>query len=113
MGKPQNSVYQEFTRRYKAMNETLGKKQYLVPYLMSSHPGSTMKDAVALAEYLRDQGYNPEQVQDFLSDTVNAVDLYVLHRLRSPDDEEGICAAFAPGKGDAKSTDPVPESEKL
>ena len=47
------------------MNERLGKKQYLVPYLMSSHPGSTMKDAIALAEYLRDLGYMPEQVQDF------------------------------------------------
>ena len=47
------------------MNEKLGKKQYLVPYLMSSHPGSTMKEAIALAEYLRDLGYMPEQVQDF------------------------------------------------
>lgn len=65
MGKPQNKVYREFTAKYKMMNEKLGKKQYLVPYLMSSHPGSTMKDAVALAEYLRDLGYMPEQVQDF------------------------------------------------
>lgn len=65
MGKPQNKVYREFTQKYKMMNEKLGKKQYLVPYLMSSHPGSTMKDAVALAEYLRDLGYMPEQVQDF------------------------------------------------
>ena len=65
MGKPQNSVYQKFVKRYKAINEQLGKKQYLVPYLMSSHPGSTMKEAVALAEYLRDLGYMPEQVQDF------------------------------------------------
>ncbi len=47
------------------MNEKLGKKQFLVPYLMSSHPGSTMKEAIALAEYLRDLGYMPEQVQDF------------------------------------------------
>lgn len=65
MGKPSNRVYQKFVRDYKAMNETLGKKQYLVPYLMSSHPGSTMKEAIALAEYLRDLGYMPEQVQDF------------------------------------------------
>ncbi len=65
MGKPENSVYEEFTKKYKQMNERLGKKQYLVPYLMSSHPGSTMKDAIALAEYLRDLGYMPEQVQDF------------------------------------------------
>ena len=47
------------------MNERLGLKQYLVPYLMSSHPGSTMKEAVELAEYCRDLGYMPEQVQDF------------------------------------------------
>ena len=47
------------------MNEKLGIKQYLVPYLMSSHPGSTLKEAVELAEYLRDLGYMPEQVQDF------------------------------------------------
>ena len=65
MGKPENRVYQEFSRKYKQINEKLGKKQFLVPYLMSSHPGSTMKEAVALAEYLRDLGYMPEQVQDF------------------------------------------------
>ena len=65
MGKPGNRVYRKFVRDYKTMNEKLGKKQYLVPYLMSSHPGSTMKEAIALAEYLRDLGYMPEQVQDF------------------------------------------------
>ena len=63
--KPKASVYQEFCRQYKKMNERLGLKQYLVPYLMSSHPGSTMKEAVELAEYCRDLGYMPEQVQDF------------------------------------------------
>ena len=65
MGKPENSVYQAFCNKYKQINEKLGKNQFLVPYLMSSHPGSTMKEAVALAEYLRDLGYMPEQVQDF------------------------------------------------
>ncbi len=65
MGKPENSVYQTFSKKYKQINEKLGKKQFLVPYLMSSHPGSTLKEAVALAEYLRDLGYMPEQVQDF------------------------------------------------
>lgn len=65
MGKPENSVYRTFCNKYKEMNEKLGKEQYLVPYLMSSHPGSTMKEAVTLAEYLRDLGYMPEQVQDF------------------------------------------------
>ncbi|MFQ9510332.1 MAG: YgiQ family radical SAM protein [Lachnospiraceae bacterium] len=65
MGKPENTVYRAFTEKYKKMNEKLGKEQYLVPYLMSSHPGSTLKDAVILAEHLRDLGYMPEQVQDF------------------------------------------------
>ena len=65
LGKPKAAVYQEFCRQYKKMNERLGLKQYLVPYLMSSHPGSTMKEAVELAEYCRDLGYMPEQVQDF------------------------------------------------
>lgn len=65
MGKPENAVYEKFQARYKKINERLGKKQYIVPYLISSHPGSTLKEAVALAEYLRDLGYMPEQVQDF------------------------------------------------
>ena len=65
MGKPSNDVYERFAKEYRRMNERLGKKQYLVPYLMSSHPGSGLKEAVALAEYIRDLGYMPEQVQDF------------------------------------------------
>ena len=65
MGKPENSVYRSFVKKYERINERLGKKQYLVPYLMSSHPGSTLKEAITLAEYLRDLGYMPEQVQDF------------------------------------------------
>lgn len=65
MGKPKNSVYETFTKKFYKMNEQLEKKQYLVPYLMSSHPGSTLKEAVELAEYCRDLGYMPEQVQDF------------------------------------------------
>ena len=65
MGKPEHSVYEKFTEEFWRMNDRLGKKQYLVPYLMSSHPGSTLKEAVKLAEYCRDLGYMPEQVQDF------------------------------------------------
>ncbi|MBR6537798.1 MAG: YgiQ family radical SAM protein [Lachnospiraceae bacterium] len=65
MGKPSRNVYDTFITEYKKMNARLGKEQYVVPYLMSSHPGSTMKEAVELAEYLRDLGYMPEQVQDF------------------------------------------------
>ncbi len=65
MGKPGKAVYERFVRQYNRLNEQLGKKQFLVPYLMSSHPGSTLKEAIELAEYLRDLGYMPEQVQDF------------------------------------------------
>lgn len=65
MGKPERGVYDEFVRRYERENKRLGKKQFLVPYLMSSHPGSTLDAAIELAEYCRDLGYMPEQVQDF------------------------------------------------
>ena len=65
MGKPKRKVYERFVQKYKEINAGLGLKQYLVPYLMSSHPGSTLKEAIELAEYLRDLGYMPEQVQDF------------------------------------------------
>ena len=65
MGKPSNHVYEQFAKEYRNMNKKLGKKQYMVPYLMSSHPGSHLKEAIALAEYIRDLGYMPEQVQDF------------------------------------------------
>ncbi len=65
MGKPKHEVYRRFAAKYKKINEKLNKKQYLVPYLMSSHPGSTLKDAIELAEFLRDNNLNPEQVQDF------------------------------------------------
>ena len=65
MGKPEHRVYEEFTRQFDRMNHRIGKEQYLVPYLMSSHPGSGLKEAVELAEYCRDLGYMPEQVQDF------------------------------------------------
>ena len=65
MGKPSNEVYRRFLAKYQHLNERLGKKQFVVPYLMSSHPGSTLKEAIALAEYIRDLGYMPEQVQDF------------------------------------------------
>lgn len=65
MGKPSFSIYEKFRERYTRINEKLGKKQYLVPYLMSSHPGATLNDAILLAEYLNRVGYMPEQVQDF------------------------------------------------
>ncbi len=65
LGKPRNAVYNRFVAKYNALNKQYGMNQFLVPYLMSSHPGSTLKEAIALAEYIREMGYNPEQVQDF------------------------------------------------
>ena len=65
MGKPKNAVYEKFLEKYYALNRQLGKKQFVVPYLMSSHPGSTMKEAVELAEYLHKNHLTPEQVSDF------------------------------------------------
>ncbi|MBR4882088.1 MAG: DUF3362 domain-containing protein, partial [Clostridia bacterium] len=65
MGKPDVEVYNKFKDRYFELTKSIGKEQYLVPYLMSSHPGSTLKDALKLALYLKEGGYSPEQVQDF------------------------------------------------
>lgn len=65
MGKPSNRVYRQFVEKYRHMNQRMGMNQFVVPYLMSSHPGSSLKEAVELAEHIRDMGYMPEQVQDF------------------------------------------------
>jgi uncharacterized radical SAM protein YgiQ len=65
MGKPERRVFERFAERFEAINRRLGKEQYLVPYLISAHPGAELKDAVELAEFLRDQRMQPEQVQDF------------------------------------------------
>lgn len=65
MGKPSVHIYQQFVAKFNKINRQLGKEQYLVPYFMSSHPGSRLEDGIMLAEYIRDMGYNPEQVQDF------------------------------------------------
>ena len=65
MGKPKNTVFEKFCAKYERLNKRYGKQQYLVPYLISSHPGCTIDDAIALAEYLNAHGQQPEQVQDF------------------------------------------------
>lgn len=66
MGKSDRATYLKFVRRFEETNRQLGKEQYLVPYFMSSHPGATLKDAIELAEFLREMGYHPRQVQDFI-----------------------------------------------
>ncbi len=65
MRKPPKEIFEAFSRKYKETNERIGKKQYLIPYLISSHPGSTLKDALDLALYLKKSGFIPDQVQDF------------------------------------------------
>ena len=66
MGKPGKEVYLKFMRAFNKKNEEIGLKQFVVPYFISSHPGCTINDAVELAEFLRDTGHHPEQVQDFI-----------------------------------------------
>ena len=65
MGKPHIKAYKEFSKKYFNYTKSIGKEQYLVPYLMSSHPGATLKDAIELAEFIRDEKLHPEQVQDY------------------------------------------------
>jgi len=78
MGKPGNKVFSDFAEKYKELNKEAGKEQYLVPYFISSHPGGTLDDAIALGEYLRDTGLRSEQVQDFIPTpgTVSTVMFY-------------------------------------
>ena len=66
MGKTGKKIFLRFAKKFRQVNDSIGKKQYLVPYFMSSHPGATLKDAVELAEFIRDMGHRPEQVQDFI-----------------------------------------------
>ena len=65
MKKPEKKVFVEFAKKYRKINEELGLKQYLIPYLISSHPGSTLDDAIELALFLKEYGFVPDQVQDF------------------------------------------------
>jgi len=91
MGKPGNAVYEAFVEKCRRINEKLGKEQYLVPYLMSSHPGSTMKDAIKLAEYVRDIGYMPEQVQDFYPTPSTISTCMYYTGVESQNDGTGLC----------------------
>ena len=96
MGKPGPEAYEKFRRDFAAMNRKVGKDQYLVPYLMSGHPGSGLTDAVLLAETLHDQGVDPEQVQDFYPTPGTAstsmyftgLDPFTLERVHVPDERE-------------------------
>ncbi len=95
LGKPAPEVYKEFVKRYTRMNERLGKEQYLVPYLMSSHPGATLKEAVELAEYLRDIHYTPKQVQDFYP-TPSTISTCMYYTGLDPRDMSAVYTAVNP-----------------
>lgn len=95
MGKPGRKVYDRFVKKYYEYNQKLGLKQYLVPYLMSSHPGSTLKEAVELAEYLRDLGYMPEQVQDFYP-TPSTISTVMYYTGIDPRDKTSVYVAKNP-----------------
>ena len=95
MGKPPNSVYQAFCKEFEKLSRAAGKEQYVVPYLMSSHPGSTLKVAVELAEFCRDMGYNPEQVQDFYP-TPSTVSTCIYYTGLDPRTMEPVYCATSP-----------------
>ena len=89
MGKPAHKVYQEFLRKFQEYNRRSGKQQYVLPYFMSSHPGCTLKDAVELAEYIRDMGFMPEQAQDFYP-TPSTVSTCMYYTGRNPLNGEAL-----------------------
>jgi len=95
MGKPSKAVYERFLEKYKKTNQRLGKDQFVVPYLMSGHPGSGLKEAIQLAEYLRDNRISPEQVQDFYP-TPGTVSTCMFHTEINPLTGEKVFTAKTP-----------------
>lgn len=89
MGKPERALYDRFVDRYKALNRQMGKEQYIVPYFMSSHPGSRLEDAIELACYLKQTGQRPEQVQDFYP-TPGTLSTTMFYTGRDPRTEETV-----------------------
>lgn len=107
MGKPSRQVYDKFTKKFYDINRKIGKEQYLVPYLMSSHPGSDLDAAIELAEYLRDLGYMPEQVQDFYP-TPGTLSTCMFYTGLDPRTMEGgVCSKDTSRKGYAESFNTV------
>lgn len=97
MGKSPRQVYLKFVKCFAALNRALGKKQYLVPYFMSSHPGSTLHDAVELAEFLHEMGYHPQQVQDFIP-TPGTLSTCMYYTGIHPLTKEKVYVARSPGE---------------
>ena len=99
MGKPHFEVYERFKEKYERLNRRYGLEQYLVPYLMSSHPGCTLSDAVDLAVFLNKTGRQPEQVQDFYPTPRDPLHLHVVHGDRPPDHGAGVRGQEPPRQG--------------
>jgi len=95
MGKPYHHVYKAFTDKYKKLNQRYGLKQFIVPYLMSSHPGSTLEDAIELAEFLRDERITPQQVQDFYP-TPSTISTVMYYTGINPTDNSAVYVARNP-----------------
>lgn len=95
MGKPGRGLYEKFTEKYEKLNKELGMNQFLVPYLMSSHPGSDLNSAIELAEYLRDIHHQPEQVQDFYP-TPGTLSTAMYHTGLDPRDMTPVYVAKTP-----------------
>ena len=113
MGKPHIDVYRKFASMFYEETKRIGKKQYLVPYLMSSHPGSTLRDAVELSLFLKEHGMHPEQVQDFYPTPGTVSTCMFYNRDESLHNGAGVCSPYQGGKGDAAGTAaifPAPES---
>ena len=112
MGKPPKEVYERFCEKYKRLNQKYGLEQYLVPYLMSSHPGSRLEDAIYLAEYLNATGSRPEQVQDFYP-TPGTLSTAMYHTGLDPRTMEPVYVARDPRrKGHAAGAAPMEEPQE-
>ena len=111
MGKPHIEAYKAFQKRFYQITKSIGKEQYLVPYLMSSHPGSTLKDAVALALFLKQENLRPEQVQDFYPLGYDFY-VYVLYRIGSIYIGESLRTKNRQRKGYAESIAAIFQSKK-
>ena len=110
MGKPSHQVYEEFLKKYQSCCKRSGKEQYAVPYFMSSHPGCGLKEAVELAEYIRDMGFMPEQVQDFYPNP-STISTCMYYTGVDPLTMEKVYIPRNPHeKSDAEGAHPIPES---
>ena len=92
MGKPHIEAYRRFQKMYEEETKRLGKEQYLVPYLMSSHPGSTLSDAIALAKFLKESHIHPDLGAGLLSYSRYGFNLYLLYGNKSDDRRERLCS---------------------